>query len=302
MNLQIQVKLLVPAVFLILVAGFFLTARAGRAADDCISKPNTAPPQGSHWYYRVDTNHRQCWYLGAEGAKVRPHQQQTASTLRSPSSPKPVAPPDPQTTAVAAAIPVTTTVIKVPAEDASITEMSVIETSGLVRPDNISSEGLLIASKRADERSAAETTEGEISARPIATASTPTTVEQAGLFEITFVHLVAVLAAVLALVAIIGRTIFRLPRVRQPGRTKVRGGSNNATTRHADAGRIKKPVMPQSSAAVAEIEGSVRRLLHELHQRQHRPHGEDFEPTRATDLDLLEALLADRVARSEAAR
>ena len=278
-----------------------MTARAGRAADDCISKPNTAPPQGSHWYYRVDTNHRQCWYLGAEGAKVRPHQQQTASTLRSPSSPKPVAPPNRQTTAVAAAIPVTTTVIKVPAEDASITEMSVIETSGLVRPDNIFSEGLLIASKRADERSAAKTTEGEISARPIATASTPTTVEQAGLFEITFVHLVAVLAAVLALVAIIGRTIFRLPRVRQPGRTKVRGGANNATTRHADAGELKT-----SNAAVERCSRRNRRKRAptpaRLHQRQHRLHGEDFEPTRATDLDLLKTLLADRVARSEAAR
>src|SRR6476659_8939913 len=165
MNLQIQVKLLVPAIFLILVAGVFLTARAGRAADDCISKPNTAPPQGSHWYYRVDTNHRQCWYLGAEGAKVCPHQQQTASTLRSPSSPKLVAPPAPQTTTVAAATPVTTTVIKVPAEDDSTTKLFFVETSGLAKPDDIFGDGLLIASKRANERSATEITEGTAVAR-----------------------------------------------------------------------------------------------------------------------------------------
>jgi hypothetical protein len=42
------------------------------AADNCIAKPNAAPPQGSHWYYRVDkAGNRRCWYLGPKDAKPR---------------------------------------------------------------------------------------------------------------------------------------------------------------------------------------------------------------------------------------
>jgi hypothetical protein len=52
-----------------------LTIRAGgaeSAGDDCVAKPNSAAPQGSHWYYRVDrTANRRCWFLGPEGLKVR---------------------------------------------------------------------------------------------------------------------------------------------------------------------------------------------------------------------------------------
>jgi hypothetical protein len=63
----------VPAMLAILV--IVLTSRSGGAepaGDDCIVKPNSAPPQGSHWYYRVDrTANRRCWYLGPKGLKVR---------------------------------------------------------------------------------------------------------------------------------------------------------------------------------------------------------------------------------------
>ena len=42
------------------------------AADNCLAKPNAAPPQGSHWFYRVDkVGNRRCWYLGAKDAKPR---------------------------------------------------------------------------------------------------------------------------------------------------------------------------------------------------------------------------------------
>ena len=74
--------MLVPVILAVLVAVAALTARLGRAADDCISQPNSAAPQGSHWYYRVDrTANRRCWFLGAEGAKVR-----VASPKRLPSA------------------------------------------------------------------------------------------------------------------------------------------------------------------------------------------------------------------------
>jgi hypothetical protein len=39
------------------------------AADNCLARPNAAPPQGSHWYYRVDqAGNRRCWFLAPEGA------------------------------------------------------------------------------------------------------------------------------------------------------------------------------------------------------------------------------------------
>ena len=45
--------------------------RTARAADDCLSGPKGATPEGSHWYYRVDhATKRHCWYLRAEGEKA----------------------------------------------------------------------------------------------------------------------------------------------------------------------------------------------------------------------------------------
>jgi hypothetical protein len=58
----------------ILGAVVAVTARASRAepaADACLSKPNAMPPQGSHWYYRIDrTTNRRCWYLAPLREKV----------------------------------------------------------------------------------------------------------------------------------------------------------------------------------------------------------------------------------------
>lgn len=68
-------KPVILAIFTILAAVNVLTVRSGRAepaADSCITKPNSDPPQGSHWYYRVDrAANQRCWFLGPEGAKVR---------------------------------------------------------------------------------------------------------------------------------------------------------------------------------------------------------------------------------------
>ncbi len=63
----------VPAMLAVLFIA--LIPRAGgaeSAGDDCVAKPNSGAPQGSHWYYRVDrTANRRCWFLGPEGLKVR---------------------------------------------------------------------------------------------------------------------------------------------------------------------------------------------------------------------------------------
>src|SRR6516162_4128395 len=73
--------------FTIFLAMSLATAQASRAAGDCLLKPNAVAPPGSHWYYRVDrATQRECWYLGAEGAKVRSPARQDASPVRSQSS------------------------------------------------------------------------------------------------------------------------------------------------------------------------------------------------------------------------
>jgi hypothetical protein len=73
-----QTTIFVPAILVLLSTAVFLKARTSFAqsvqsvAADCITSPGSAPPQGSHWYFRVDRMlHRRCWYLGPEGARLQ---------------------------------------------------------------------------------------------------------------------------------------------------------------------------------------------------------------------------------------
>src|SRR5262245_44986366 len=88
-----RMTIFVTAILVIVVAAVSLTARtsiAQRAADECITKPNSTAPQGSHWYYRLDREtRRQWWYLGAEGERIRA--RQAGSRMKS-SAPKSSAP------------------------------------------------------------------------------------------------------------------------------------------------------------------------------------------------------------------
>jgi len=53
----------------LLISGVGVTVPSATArADDCLTAPNSAAPQGSHWYYRLDrATQRQCWYTRAPG-------------------------------------------------------------------------------------------------------------------------------------------------------------------------------------------------------------------------------------------
>ena len=54
-------------------------------ADDCIAAPNSAAPEGSRWYYRLDrATQRKCWYVRALG---QPAQQAAAPDKMAPSGP-----------------------------------------------------------------------------------------------------------------------------------------------------------------------------------------------------------------------
>ena len=61
-------------------------AAAKGATDECLAKPGATAPQGSHWYYRINrADGRHCWYLGAEGAKVRARAREAEQQARAPS-------------------------------------------------------------------------------------------------------------------------------------------------------------------------------------------------------------------------
>jgi hypothetical protein len=94
-----RMTIFVTAILVIVAAAVSLTARtsiAQRAADECITKPNSTPPQGSHWYYRIDrATRKQCWYLGAEGEKVRA--RRAGSRFKSAAAPKETRPPTAET-------------------------------------------------------------------------------------------------------------------------------------------------------------------------------------------------------------
>jgi hypothetical protein len=84
-----RILFFVPLILVILLGGLSSSTRSSFAqqiADECISKPGSAAPQGSHWYYHDNANHHHCWYLGREGAKVRTPERRTES----PMSPRPV--------------------------------------------------------------------------------------------------------------------------------------------------------------------------------------------------------------------
>jgi hypothetical protein len=81
-----------PIILALLVAATSAPAGAAPAADTCLAGPNGTAPEGRHWFYRVDrAKHRNCWYLGAQGAKVR----RAAPRPRTPAPAEAAEPPGP---------------------------------------------------------------------------------------------------------------------------------------------------------------------------------------------------------------
>jgi hypothetical protein len=71
---------LIPTLFMSGV-GLAVPATTGRA-DDCLAAPNSAAPQGSHWFYKLDrATKRKCWYVRAPSQTA---QQATAPAKKSP--------------------------------------------------------------------------------------------------------------------------------------------------------------------------------------------------------------------------
>jgi len=64
-----------------------LGAGTALAAVECLTEPNRDPPEGSHWFYRVDrATDRRCWYLRAwtAASSATPPAEAQRATARSP--------------------------------------------------------------------------------------------------------------------------------------------------------------------------------------------------------------------------
>jgi hypothetical protein len=66
-----------------------LGADTALAAVECLTDPNRTPPEGSHWFYRIDRpTDRRCWYLRpwSAGASPAPATETQRTTARSPAA------------------------------------------------------------------------------------------------------------------------------------------------------------------------------------------------------------------------
>src|SRR5215510_1093280 len=78
-----RLTLAMPVFLAASVVAISFSATTGDAADECLSGPKGTAPKGSHWYYRVDRpTGRHCWYIGAEGQRVRSVSERTSQQTR----------------------------------------------------------------------------------------------------------------------------------------------------------------------------------------------------------------------------
>jgi hypothetical protein len=265
----------VPAILTICLTTVCLTVEASRAADDCITKPNAPSPQGSHWYYRVDrATHRECWYLGAEGAKVHPHVRQAVSPLRPP-APQPIAQPTAPTpaeatTAEAATAEITAGEARAAAQDDATADLSTRWSALPKSAASLDRAPASMSNSYAADQSTTDSQDDMPLIWPIMTPQDLAAAQQAPRFTM---QLAAALAAVLVLAALIVRIIVRPSAARRPDRPNARDRWGSAA--HQDMARR---TLKATSDPAADIEASVRRLLHEL-QRRREDARRDFHAT-----------------------
>ena len=223
--------LVIVAILGAVVAVTARSSRAEAAVDDCLSKPNAPPPQGSHWYYRSDrASNRRCWYLGPQGEKV----SQAASPRQ-----RPAAKPAPQPTAEP----------PVEAIVGANEPMPAAPVPWLGLPTSIAAverKPALTSDSDADEPSETRPREDMPLIWPVLTAA------DLGAAEVSTVkadHMLALAAAALALAAMIVRKIFKLFTVRRLRRRRsaLRAQWDGA----ASASGARAPVAPAFAATPA---------------------------------------------------
>jgi len=291
--MSLSIRILAAAASIIFLAESLLIVRVSHAADDCLTKPNAAPPQGKHWYYRIDRiTQRKCWFLDLEGEKVRLRVHQPATVIRSAATAK-VVTPKRRDAAPVESTPVKSTLIEsTPLQSTWIEPNAVKEVAVLVVNSDESYASASPSQRMPEtqistpqEQSAREISEVTLAA-PFDTAATQAPADSA----ISFGPLLVVVPAGLMLVGIILWIMFKFTSTQRSAPTKVRNSSSQmpkpSLRKHVHARHLGEDVKPDlrnivwperdATAPAApensgpEIETSVRRLLQELQRRQHQ--------------------------------
>jgi hypothetical protein len=184
-------------------------AAAKGATDECLAKPGATAPQGSHWYYRVNrADGRHCWYLGAEGAKVRARAREAEQQARAP-SPKLLAPAEsPAEPAIAqTTVGETKSVVADASSEPAVTGFP--PESGARNPTSMSSSDV-------EKPGATTDLEGEMPLIwPVLSPADLTATEPAPQSRVRWEYLLAVIAGALALAAMLIGAIFNRAAVRE---------------------------------------------------------------------------------------
>jgi hypothetical protein len=245
-----RMTIFVTAILVIVVAAVSLTARtsiAQRADDECITKPNATPPQGSHWYYRIDrATRKQCWYLGPEGEKARTRQIVSRTKSSAPKqTPQPTAKTTDETTAAEAAPAKTasaetasapTTPDEAPASADDPAAAFAKRWPAVPKSDRSSERGPASASNSyADEHSTTDPSDGAPPAWPIVTPADPAT-GRTPESAIRSDRMLAFLAGALGLAAIFLGAVFNPPKGQRRIRKQWWWPSNKDLSDHVDPG------------------------------------------------------------------
>jgi hypothetical protein len=270
------------AIILAIVVG--ATAAASRmapAGDDCLAAPNAGAPPGSHWYYRLDrATHRKCWYVGAQGTKVRRAAATPPASARAPVAlapgtqgpgvapavdmPSPASAPAPDAAFASrwpdAATPGSTPGLFDPGAGAAGPAAGAAPTAGM--PERIAARPVTTSTERAPPPGTSS--RGE----PAPPPATPAVADERP-------SLPAALAGVAVLLAVVGTILVRAGRravrnpderaARNPGAPhfpRLKAGVMRATTDIADA-TLQPEIdpMPAEPTPGPDVEQSLRQLL-----------------------------------------
>jgi hypothetical protein len=241
------------------------------ASDECLAGPNRSPPEGMHWYYRVDrAAHRKCWYLGEQGTKVR-HAARAKPVRAARARPETVdttpARSDPQ--------PVATTALR-PEDLALPRATDPAASSRTTEAPSAALDGSTGEETQQVSAAANEPIMPSLEAPVNASAAEPVAPAVPSAPPVSSKLMLALLGGALALAAVIGRAIFR----------------------HADGPRVfRRDVMDQVattwSAPLAD-ERLMPRVLHEEPPRRQASNRERVAPPqRKGDDEDLDAVLRD---------
>jgi hypothetical protein len=244
--------LIVLAILSAAVAVPARSSRAQGATDDCLTEPNGAPPQGSHWYYRTDrSTSRRCWYLGPQREKVKELREVAPPKPQSSSRPISELKAEPHTEPIArTAGPVLDVFMQLPSLP---TSAAPIEPKPAQSSDRGAREQLEMTPPRE---------QGEQVDKPLIT---PAAADRAAgaTSDITFEHMLALVAAALALAAAVVRQVFKLFAARRLRRRRsaMRADMLSAV-RHADV--VHDPVAASPSADIARKPASRHNPSHDI--------------------------------------